>query len=196
MKWIWVRHGETEANRRGCYLGHLDSALTARGKEQTRNIAEALLCEGATRLYSSDLGRCAETAGVIGHSLKLGPVFEPRLRELNFGEWDGKTYDEIMDLDRDRVVEWYQNPMDVSTPGGETLSQLGQRVDRWIQNVIPTIDQHEVVIVVSHGGVIRWFQSRWLHEDASSYWKVQSVPSGGMLAVPDEFMKTMMEKIK
>lgn len=191
MKWIWVRHGETDANQRGCYLGHLDIPLTVSGKEQIRTIAETLSCEKATRLYSSDLTRCAETAGVIGQAVSLQPELEPRLRELNFGQWDGKTYDEIMRLDQPRVTEWYRNPMSVSTPCGESLSQLGQRVDQWIQSVLPTIGAHEVVIIVSHGGVIRWFQSRWLLGDASTYWQVQSVPLGGMLAVTDVSMKLM-----
>jgi alpha-ribazole phosphatase len=181
VRWVWVRHGETEANVRGCYLGHLDSVLTARGYEQAEIVAERMLSVGATRLYTSDLGRCVETASIIARKLGLEIVMDSRLRELNFGQWEGRTYVEVMSMDQELLERWYDAPSDIAPPDGETLIQLGQRVVEWLLQTMDGLHPDDTVIVVSHGGPIRWFQSGWLLQDTSSYWKVDAVFPGNFV---------------
>lgn len=178
MRWIWIRHGETEANVKGCYLGHLDSVLTIRGYEQAEIVAERMLHVGATRLYTSDLGRCVKTASIIARELGLAFTPDSRLRELNFGQWEGRTYVEVMSLDQELLERWYDDPFVIAPPDGETLTQLGIRVDEWIEQTMGGLLTDETVIVVTHGGPIRWFQSRWLLRDTASYWKVDAVLPG------------------
>ncbi|WP_372661527.1 histidine phosphatase family protein [Cohnella sp.] len=182
MRGIWLRHGETEANARRCYLGHLDSALTEKGQEQVSLAAELLGEAKAARLYTSDLGRCVETAKVVGRILGLEPELDSRLRELDFGQWDGKTYEEVMSSRNRAFLErWYKNPFEIAPPEGETLCELGQRVDEWVEQTFAKTRSNETIIIVSHGGPIRWFQSRWLRGDSSTYWQTESVPPGGTL---------------
>jgi alpha-ribazole phosphatase len=185
---IWLRHGETEANARHYYLGHLDSALTAKGYGQVAAKVEWLAAElqgkddRAIRLYTSDLGRCVETTAAVGAALGLKPKLDSRLRELDFGQWDGQTYEEVMSSgDREWMEQWYENPFDISPPNGETLREMGKRVDDWMEQMMASAGANEIVIIVSHGGPIRWFQSRWLMNDASAYWQTDSVPPGGTL---------------
>jgi alpha-ribazole phosphatase len=185
---IWLRHGETEANARHCYLGHLDSALTAKGYGQVAAKVEWLAAElqgkddRAIRLYTSDLGRCVETTAAVGAALGLKAKLDSRLRELDFGQWDGQTYEDVMSSgDREWMEQWYENPFDLSPPNGETLREMGKRVDDWMEQMIASAGANEIVIIVSHGGPIRWFQSRWLMNDASAYWQTDSIPPGGTL---------------
>jgi alpha-ribazole phosphatase len=159
-------------------LGHLDSGLTTRGYEQAKIVAERMLSVGATRLYTSDLGRCVETAGIIARRLGLEIVLDSRLRELNFGQWEGRTYDEVMIMNQELLEQWYEDPFDIAPPDGETLNQLGQRVDEWLLQTMDRLHTDETIIVVSHGGPIRWFQSGWLRKDKSSYWQVDAVLPG------------------
>lgn len=178
MKWIWVRHGETEANAHRRYLGHADSPLTAAGLKQAEKAAVRLKETGATRLFTSDLGRCEKTAEVIGRSVGLVSTPVRDLRELDFGDWDGSTYEEIVASDRELTDRWYGNPFDVSPPGGETLRELGERVDRSIERIMPEVHASATVIVVTHGGPIRWFWSKHVLGDQSQFWKVEGVSPG------------------
>lgn len=190
MRWIWLRHGETEANARRCYLGQQDSPLTARGYEQVNLAVQWLALNQlgeakATRLFTSDLGRCIETARMVGSALGLEPNLDTRLREVDFGQWDGRTYEEIMSSgEREWMERWYDNPVVVAPPEGETLNQLGQRVDEWVEQTIVSLDSanNDTIVIVTHGGPIRWFQSRWARGDGESgFWQVAGLPPGGIL---------------
>lgn len=190
MRWVWLRHGETEDNARRCYLGQCDSPLTAKGYEQVSVAVDWLVSNlledfKGTRLYTSDLGRCVETATIVGRALGLQPKLDTRLRELDFGQWDGRTYEDIMSSgDREWLERWYDNPADVAPPDGETLSQLGQRVDQWVEQTIVSLESanNDTIVIVTHGGPIRWFQSRWARgEGESGFWQGASLPPGGIL---------------
>ncbi len=183
MKLIWIRHGETDANREKRYLGHYDVPLNPRGVEQASRLAHIMKGDWPVAVYSSDLTRCRQTAELILTDWKMNLVTLSALRELDFGEWDNQTYQEIYSHCPEQLESWYQDPFTISPPGGETLGQLGQRVDDWIQQVLLTINQNDTVWIISHGGVIRWFMSRWLLGDASQFWQVEGISHGaGLLA--------------
>jgi alpha-ribazole phosphatase len=182
MRWIWIRHGETEENRLGRYVGHTDPALNERGEAQADRLCCLLAGELPSAVYSSDLKRCMQTAERICSRWNLQYVPARALRELSFGRWDGKTYEEIMQMDRERAVAWYDNPFDNAPPEGESLRQLGERVDGWLDRLMSECRCGDTVVLVSHGGVIRWFQSRWLQNDPGLFWQVQGVRHGQALA--------------
>lgn len=186
MKWIWSRHGETEWNRERRYLGHTDVPLNEAGENQARLLAERLAHQPVNHIYSSDLQRCVQTAGVIV-ALLDSPGFHPvsynELRELNFGEWEGKTYQELVEIDEARLTAWYQNPLGMAPPGGETLSQLGQRMERWLQEKLAVVKPDETVLIVTHGGPIRWFFSHILQADVGQFWQVNGLHPGEYVVV-------------
>src|SRR5690554_5772854 len=144
---IWVRNCETEENVGKCYLGHRDSPLTLQGYMQAANAADILSKQllgvgmvmsggadmslgigtgtgmGDIRLFTSDLGRCVTTANIIASKLGIKPIMDPRLRELNFGQWEGLTYNEVNSLDQKLLTHWYDDPFNHAPPSGETLLQ-------------------------------------------------------------------------
>lgn len=179
MKWIWVRHGQTEANLAGRYLGHTDVALSIAGRAKAIEAANNLAQEPIVHIYASDLSRTMETAQRIGSVHRLTPVPVTALRELDFGTWDLCTYDEVMQTNPSRLQEWYDNPFDRSPPNGETLRQLGERFDRWLLERLHAHDEHETILCVTHGGPIRWFQSKWIDGDEKQFWMMPGIPCGG-----------------
>ena len=189
VKWLWVRHGITDENEKGCYLGHLDVPLHPKGEAQVRQLARTLEkgLQGAplTRIYASDLARCMQTAQLISQTLSLSmkPIPVEALREINFGDWDGKTYEQLMQRDPIEVSRWISNPYNHQPPNGETLLEMGERVDRWLTDLIAHQGKDETIVLVSHGGPIRWFQSKWLRGNTKDFWDVKGLSHGkGLLA--------------
>lgn len=179
MKCLWVRHGETEMNRQARYLGHTDVGLHENGRKQVAELAEQLqsLELNPAKIYASDLQRCVQTAQLLAARFPCSVQTTAALRELSFGEWELLTYDEIVQKNEEEVKKWHKDPLLVSPPGGESLQQLGERVDAWLQEIVE-MHAEEALVIVTHGGVIRWFQSAWLAQDKSRYWQVEGLRHG------------------
>ncbi|HZG81166.1 MAG TPA: alpha-ribazole phosphatase [Brevibacillus sp.] len=180
MKCLWVRHGETEMNRQARYLGHTDVGLHENGRKQIAALAEQLqsLELNPAKIYASDLQRCVQTAELLTARFPCSVQTTAALRELSFGEWELLTYDEIVQKNEEEVKKWHKDPLLVSPPGGESLQQLGERVDSWLQEIVEMHAGEEALVIVTHGGVIRWFQSAWLTQDKSHYWQVEGLRHG------------------
>lgn len=180
MKCLWVRHGETEMNRQARYLGHTDVGLHENGRKQVAALAEQLqsLELNPAKIYASDLQRCVQTAQLLAARFPCSVQTTAALRELSFGEWELLTYDEIVQKNEEEVKKWHKDPLLVSPPGGERLQQLGERVDAWLQEIMEMHAGEEALVIVTHGGVIRWFQSAWLAQDKSHYWQVEGLRHG------------------
>ncbi|MDF2683342.1 MAG: histidine phosphatase family protein [Brevibacillus sp.] len=187
MRWLWVRHGETEMNRQKRYLGHSDVSLNGRGLKEAKELAKRLMCaeDDPVQLYSSDLRRCVQTAQLLAETWNVPLYVVPALRELSFGDWELLTYEQLMEKDGERATRWYDNPFTYGPPNGESLRQLGERVDRWLHDVFAEASAGEsgTKVFVTHGGVIRWFQAAWLEREPSLYWQVEGLKHGEALLV-------------
>ncbi|MBI4759502.1 MAG: histidine phosphatase family protein, partial [Chloroflexi bacterium] len=95
MRLLLVRHGETDWNAEERYQGTTDVPLSAQGRAQAQALTSRMAGEVLDAIYASDLQRAWQTAEVIAapHGLPVRP--EPRLREIDFGAWEGLTFDEI-----------------------------------------------------------------------------------------------------
>ncbi|CAM3475016.1 histidine phosphatase family protein [Brevibacillus invocatus] len=180
MRWLWVRHGETDINRQGRYLGHTDVSLHEHGIRQVKGLAEQLksVIRQPVNLYTSDLQRCLQTAELLAEQVPCTVQAVPALRELSFGEWELCTYEELMTNDKERATRWYDDPLQYSPPQGESLRQLGERVDAWLmsrEQAYRDEPRAHTQIIVTHGGVIRWFQAAWLEQDPSRFWQVEGL---------------------
>ena len=104
-----------------------------------------------TRLYCSDLPRCAQLAERL--ALRWNIEWEPttELREMHFGEWEGRHYDEIDAADNLRWRRWCEDWRNEAPPGGESVEQLTNRVSSWLARKAPS----ERDVLVTHAGVIR-----------------------------------------
>ncbi len=151
-KEIWlVRHGQTDANVAGRISGWIDARLTQEGESQARVLRSQLSDIHFDGIYASDLERAISTA-----RLAIGePVIDQRLKEINFGDYDGKY---IGELDPQWVDDLYAF-RDFVTPNGETIEQARCRMLSFIEE-LPD-GRH---IAFCHGGVIRCV-SVYLGED-------------------------------
>lgn len=122
------RHGVTEENRRKAYLGWSDSPLCP----ESQNLAIISTYE---EYFSSDLNRCISTVNLLFPNEKV--ILLKELREMNFGNWEGKTYEELKDEKRYR--KWIENPIDIHPPNGEVFEEFSNRVEHGWSRVIQTI---------------------------------------------------------
>jgi len=148
-----VRHGETEFNQKGCYYGWTDCSLTPNGIEQAAALKEAFKEIQYDTLISSDLKRALETARILSCGMKDLTV-DQRLRELNFGEWEGKTYQEIMEQHKAHWDLWVEDWLNAKPTGGESIKEMYDRICRFVDDTLKKYENQSLVIV-SHNGALR-----------------------------------------
>ena len=121
MRVILVRHGETIWNEEQRYQGASDPPLSERGELQARRLAARLASESIGLIYSSDSTRALQTADQIAAHHGRQVRADPRLREMDFGDWEGLTYSEIRERYPQALARWQGDPLATSPPGGESL---------------------------------------------------------------------------
>lgn len=145
-----VRHGETMGNRLRRYQPY-DTPLSDTGRQQAWLVGARLAQEGPfTALYSSDLARTMETAAAIGAQVHLDPIPDPRLRELDTGDWKGSMYTDIEQQYPGHRDRWIAAGGVDRLPGGESTVDVIERVTAAF-NDIAARHAGERVIAVSHG---------------------------------------------
>ncbi len=160
-----VRHGETALNAERRYQGRIDPPLSEHGAAQAAALANvlrrALSAEAAGHaappapiVYASDSTRALHTAALALPGATVVP--EPRLRELDFGAFDGRSYEENLDAHGDLFRAWIDDPAGVRPPGGETLPELEARIADWLD----TLPRDGHVIAFTHGGPIHAILAR------------------------------------
>jgi len=148
---LLVRHGETDWNRIGRWQGHADPPLNDLGRQQAARLAERLVGDGVSAVYSSDLRRASQTAVVVGARLALPVIEDPALREIDVGSWSGLTRAEVQERFPEGFARWQAGEIGHD---GETREQLTERVVAAVHRIA---EAHEgaTVVVVTHGGAIR-----------------------------------------
>ena len=154
---IAIRHGETAWNVDTRLQGHLDVGLNAHGQWQARRAAQALADEDIAAIYTSDLSRARATAQAIADQTR-NPVarqVHPHtgLRERGFGIFEGQTYAQI-NLDwPEESRRWRQRDPHFAPQGGETLTELRERITTTV-NALASQHVGEQIVLVAHGGVM------------------------------------------
>ncbi len=158
-----VRHGITAWNVERRYQGQRDIPLLfPEAEEGLLALRAGLADERFDAIYSSDLHRCQQTLEWVQAAKPGVPLsLEPRLRELHFGEYEGKVYDELKDLPHYRA--WIDSVGELQIPGGESAAQLRERLDLWLADVAADAlaNGYQKVLAVTHGGVIRELRRRF-----------------------------------
>jgi probable phosphoglycerate mutase len=152
-----LRHGKPAFPGPGPYIyGHTDYPLSELGKQQARRIGEALRGVEIDRIISSDLSRAAETARIVAGSRGEGArvEYDPEIRELYMGEWEGLTKDEIKENYVDIFRERGLNLEKVAAPGGETFVQASERGVRALKRIIKDSEDCGRILIVAHGAVM------------------------------------------
>ena len=148
-----IRHGETVWNAEQRFQGHGDSPLTAIGRSQVAALGRRMKTMDFEHLISSDLGRTQETAAIIagftGHAVEL----DSRLRERNYGVFEGLTVKEIIERHPDAFEKLKSDDPDYILPGGESHRQHYQRNVDCFKDILDD-RSGAVLAIVAHGGVL------------------------------------------
>ncbi len=155
MQFIFVRHGETDWNVTLQYQGFAPIPLNDRGRMQAARVAERLRAQSISALYASDLPRAWETAGVLGEAIGVPPVAVPDLREIDVGQWEGLTPEDLHERFPAHMAAYERDPANTVRLGGESYTQLQQRAVRAFRWMEAQHHAGDTIVAVSHGGTIR-----------------------------------------
>jgi len=148
-----LRHGETEGGAR--YWGRTDVPLSSRGWQQMRT---AVTGRSWDLIVSSPLRRCATFAEALAEEIAVPCTLEADLREVSFGDWEGRSAAELSESDAERLRLFWSDPSAHTPPGGESLGDLQARVMAVWHRLAKVADSRRILIV-THGGPIRVFQA-------------------------------------
>ncbi len=148
----FIRHGAIEDTLKGKYIGRTDVELSEKGRELLREYDGRYIYPGTAVLFTSPLKRCVETARIIYPDIK--PIVIDQLTECDFGEWEGKTADELRD-DRE-FTRWLAGEKGAKPPEGESGTEFAERIclvfEQIVEGLIKT--NNTEAVIVTHGGVI------------------------------------------
>ncbi|AUM94714.1 TPA: alpha-ribazole phosphatase [Clostridium botulinum] len=173
-----VRHGETEHNKRKKFYGKLDVGLNENGGEQSYKVGEFLKDVEFNKIYISDRKRTRETAERILERNKLYKkekkiiYKEEKLNELDFGIFEGKSYEEIGFLYPKEQERWEKDWKNFAPPKGESAVEFYSRVENFMKHIQKEEDGD--YLIVTHGGVIRMIYSYILQNNMDFYWNFAS----------------------
>ena len=146
-----IRHGEPVGGRR--YRGYsVDDPLTEKGWAQMRAAVPEI--PQWQHIVSSPLKRCLEFSQELANDLQISFSIEDDIKEIGFGDWEGKTPEDILAEDSDALNHFYKDPVNHRPKGAEPLNSFSQRVWGAYQSIL---EQHhgKHVLVVAHAGVAR-----------------------------------------
>jgi broad specificity phosphatase PhoE len=149
--WL-VRHGQTDWNIEGRWQGQTPLAppLNENGLTQARVLADELAGKAFDAVYSSDLPRARQTAEAIAQRLGLSVVFDPRLREIGLGAWEGVLGADVERNFPTELEERRRNPVHHRPPEGETVAELAERIRSALSDMASVYPVGSL-IVVTHG---------------------------------------------
>lgn len=150
---LW-RHGRTHWNATGRVQGQTDVPLDDVGLSQAASAAARLASLRPDRIVSSDLARAYVTAQALGSLADLEIEQDPRLREMNFGDREGKTMAEAV-ADHPVEMRRWLGGEDIRMPGAETYADTAARVAGAIRDAAAAMRDGETVVLVSHGAALR-----------------------------------------
>ena len=158
---VLVRHGETTGESSIRYYGATDVPLSDLGRQQVRTARLALPGDGFGRVLTSPLCRAWESARIV---FPGGPIhLVEELREIDFGDWEGLTAEEIRARDPVRYEDWQAGREGFEFPGGERRADFQARVDRAVEQML-AVGLSSLLVVV-HKGVIRAIARRLLEAE-------------------------------
>jgi len=153
-KLLLARHGATELNSARIFVGQRDAELSALGQSQVKKLSGRLAAEKIDVIYSSDLRRAMVTAETIASKHKLEITTCPELREVDYGKFEGLTFEQITQLYPELAGLCLNWDLQLKFPDGESVEELKQRVNKFLGR-LKHHDQEQTVLIVAHGGPLR-----------------------------------------
>lgn len=172
-----IRHGEPVGGRR--YRGYnVDDPLTEKGWSQMR--AAVPKSPQWQHIVSSPLSRCLAFSEELAERLNVTFSVDERVKEIGFGEWEGKTPEEILASDSEALAHFYQDPVHNRPAGAEPLETFAARVWQAYQSILQNhTDKH--VLIVAHAGVARAITANILQMSLDHVYSRLRVEYGGII---------------
>ena len=167
---LLIRHAEAEGG--GVYTGSSDPSLSALGKRQARALAKHVQRFGPAAVYSSRKRRAKMTADEISRAGHIRVRAVKGLEEIDFGEWEGKTFREIDRKYGARFRKWVAGAGSYRAPGGERLREMQGRVLSALRRILKA-NRGSTVAVVCHGGPARIIICEALGLPLRNFWKIK-----------------------
>ena len=158
-----LRHGDTGLNKQ--YVGSSDVPLSPNGVNEVIKSCAFLSTINFDTVLCSPMKRCVDTAAHLTCSCPV--LFHDFLREIDFGRWEKKKFEEIVKSDKAEVDAWVDDPETFSFPGGESLKHFQQRIIEAANYLQESNDK--IILVVCHGGIIRHLICTLLNIPDSQY---------------------------
>lgn len=179
-----VRHGESEWNSERRVQGNsCGVVLSDRGRLQSRLLGKRLRSVPFDSVYCSDIDRAVETARIaLGDSCPI--VFDHGLREISFGEWEGRLVSELSAENPGALDGWFRKPSAVDIPGAERYEDFHRRIVGVMDRMIGSSTGD--LLVICHGGVICTWLTHILGMDPDDFWAF-SLPNTSITTVVLEF---------
>lgn len=181
MDIVFIRHGRTNINNLGRYGGSLDSDMVPDGIEEINILKNKLDCSSFDGIYVSPLRRTIQTAEILTDRYSI----DNRLREINFGKFEGLNYMEVYEKYPKESKLWEKDYLNYKLPDGESMMDVFNRTREFINFVSK---KHERVLAITHGGVIRSAMS--LVFDSYDYFYKFKVNHGSasIICIEDNYM--------
>lgn len=163
-----VRHAETILN--GKYCGSIDAPLSPNGHSQAKKLSRYFTRIPLEVSFISDLKRTVETSEYLLKNKKTLILKCPNLREIKFGEWEGKDYKSVSEQNPKTYSLWMKKPEQIKFPKGESFSNFYKRIGKFAEFLLQTKNKN--VLVVAHGGTLAVLKIILLKESKSKFWSL------------------------
>ena len=149
LNFYFLRHGEISHSDH--LAGHTDFELSELGRIAALKQARELKWD---RVITSPLVRCWDVAQTVASEKACDISIEEEIKEYNFGDWDGKSFESLWQEPKPNIGDFWQNPFGMTPPNGESMTEFKERVEKWWQGQLAN-PKSESVLVFSHAGVIK-----------------------------------------
>lgn len=173
---LLVRHGHVDGISPERFRGRRDVELSLQGQQQALAASRRIAAEWRPRaIYVGPLRRCAQTAAAIAAATGIAAKSCDDLIDLNYGDWQWLTRDEVRARWSGLLETWEQTPHLVRFPNGESLQDLAARVSNVVRMIL---ERHtdETVVVVGHDSGNRALLLQVLDQSLSAYWRLSQDP--------------------
>ncbi|WP_100278752.1 histidine phosphatase family protein [Mariprofundus aestuarium] len=159
-----LRHGALEGGIK--YRGQVDDPLTSAGRMDMDRVW-SMVAGDVDTIVTSPLSRCAEPASAWAKEVGIECIIEPRVAEIHYGKWEGKTIPEIQAEYPGLLERWRKNPEGMRPPGGESPEEHRARLNNWWQEVCES-HQNRHLLLVTHSGSMRMLLAHTLSAPIAS----------------------------
>ena len=167
MKIYLIRHGQTDWNLEGKIQGRHDVSLNETGSKQAELLAMGMDKRPVVQIFSSRQKRALETAQAVGRRQHVAVTVIDGLEEGEFGEWEGKTWDEISREYPEEFKVWCTEPAEIVPPGGESRPQIYRRIGNALKEILRR--SRGDIAIVSHGAALAYMVSLMLEKELGDH---------------------------